>query len=93
MNVGVMQFVCGLLANRADFDVVQVGDLLSAIGEALEEELDAVCAREDEPVVTVEMLERFVESIVVVGLANLDGRANDDFSAVAFEYPRQIRSL
>ena len=93
MNVGVVEFVCGPLADRADFDLVEVGDLLSTIGETFQEIFDAIGAREDKPVVTVEMLERFVESIVVIGLANLDGRANDDFSAVAFEYRGQIGGL
>jgi len=93
MNVGVVEFVCGPLADRADFDLVEVGDLLSTIGETFQEIFDAIGAREDKPVVTVEMLERFVESIVVIGLTNLDGRANDDFSAVAFEYRGQIGGL
>src|SRR5215213_54581 len=93
MNVGVVEFVCGLLTNRADFDLVEIGDLLSAVGKTFQEIVDAVSARKDEPVVTVEMVECFIESIEVVGLANLDGWANYDVCAETFKHCGQIRSL
>ena len=58
----------------------------------LKKELDAVVLSEDEPVVTVEMIERFVEAFVVVGFANLDRGANNHFRAVSFRAPCQTRS-
>jgi hypothetical protein len=79
--------------DRADLDLVEVGNLLSAIGETLQEIVDAVGAGEDQPIVTVEMIECLVESIVVVGFANLDGRANDHVRAVDLEHCGQVRSL
>src|ERR1041385_3949996 len=39
------------------------------------------------------MVECFVEALVVVGFAYLDGGTNDDVGAVTFEHRGQIRSL
>src|SRR6185437_2406819 len=63
------------------------------MGQAPEEELDGVSTREYEPVVTVEMIERFVEAIVVVRFADLDGGGNDDIGAMTLEQRGQVRSL
>ena len=43
--------------------------------------------------VTRERIDCFVETFVVIRLADLDGRTDDDVGTVTFEHCRQVRSL
>jgi hypothetical protein len=91
--VCVVEFFGGSLADGADFDFVEVFGFVSALEQAFHEELDAVGARENQPVVAVEVSECFVEAIVVVGFTNLDCWANKHLGAVALERVGQFRRL
>src|SRR5690242_17420112 len=93
MDVCVVKFVCGALANCTNSNLVEIRDCEAAIGKAFEEELGAVGAREDQPVVTVKMIERFVEAFVVIGFAYLDRGTYDHVRAVTLEHCCQVRSL
>ena len=54
---------------------------------------DAVCAREDEPVVAVKIFDGFVQWRVAFRLDDLDGRARDDARAVAFQLGGEFSRL
>src|SRR4051794_39995545 len=88
-----VKFVGGALANRADSDLVEIVDLQSASYETLEKKFDTIGAGEDEPVVAVEMVEGFVEPIVVFELTDFDRWARDDGGAVILEQRRQLFRL
>ncbi len=83
--VRVVKFLCGSLADGADFDLVEIGNVEFAFGKTFQEKLDAVRAREDQPVVTVKVVKCFVETVVGVGFTDLDGWADKNFCAVVFE--------
>src|ERR1051326_8723906 len=93
MDVRIAQFVCGSLADRADFYVVELIDFDPALVQAAQEVFDGVGAGKDEPVVAVEMVDGFVEAFVSFGCGDLDRRTNDDLRTVLFELADEVSGL
>jgi hypothetical protein len=85
VDVYIVKFLSGALADGADANFVEIFELQTAGEETFGEVLDAVGAGEDQPVVAVEMIEGFVEALVAVGFANLDRRTDKNLRAIALE--------
>src|SRR5205085_3188722 len=63
----------------------KLADVVAQRGEAAQKKVHGVSAREDEPIVAVEILKRLIERRVRLRLDDLDGRAGDDARAIGFK--------
>ena len=85
VHVRVAKFVRGGFTDRADFEIVEFFDSHAADIQASQEVFDAVRAGEDQPVVAVQMIDGFVETLITFGFGYVDGWAGYDSRSEVFE--------
>src|SRR6185369_4529588 len=87
------QSVGSRFTNRADFEFIQVTDLAICLFEPLEEILYAVHAREDKPVITVEMFDGFIQKFITFEFANFYSGAEQYACTISFKFGNKLVRL
>src|SRR3954464_9985991 len=93
MYEGVTQANGSRLAYGEDPQLVQLADIVAERLKAAQEIVDAIGAREDYPVVAVQVLYRLIQLGVTLRLNNLNGRANDSARAQTLKLAGKRGSL
>lgn len=91
--MGGDQVLSSGLADRADSEIIECADLVSRLQEAFQEVGHAVNTGENDPVVTEEVIDRFVEALVTLGLHYFDRRTDHYTRAVTLELSDEVCSL
>src|SRR6185436_1230021 len=93
MNVRVTKSICCRFADCARLQFVQVFNLLSFRSEATQKEIDSVDAREDEPVVPIEVIDCFIKLVVTFRVTDFNCRTEHHLRAVPLQGCRKISGL
>ena len=93
VNLSLSEFLSGRFSDRANAELIQVTHASLLRVEAAKKKLDGVCAREDQPVVTVKVIDCLVEAIIVVELFDFDSRTAENVCAVRLERLDKVLGL
>src|ERR1700682_462923 len=93
VDVGGSQSFRRSVADGTDAQLVKFIGLMSARFHTAQEIVDAVDARENDPIVTVKMSNRFVQPLVAFGLGNLDRGAEQHPRAILFKFRNELGGL
>ena len=89
-----MELLCCRLADGRNLRIAERADILACGKEPLHEAFDAVRAREDQPLIRVELRDGRIDGrIAVIGRGDCDSRLLDDAGAELFEAGRELRGL